>query len=324
MNIYYYIPPNPKPSWGVGMICYHILILNRLKFKATGITEEPNFKIGWLDVEIPVTSIREAKKEMNKDDFLIIPEFYSGREDLHKLKCRRIVFVQNAFYINDGLRNGMSYERMGFDAVFYYMSHLRRILPEFTSLPLYETPPFIAPYFFETNSSAPREKQILVYPKFQSRDYNILMYLLRKRLSGVIKPDNLLSHFKTGWRIVEIDNLTHKAVAQKMKKGAIFICLNTAEAFNSAIPEAMASGCINICYDGYGTRDILKDTVNAFVFPNNHIFELVDKVTDIVLNYDSYQDTLSSIRYNAMESAKEYSIENLEHSLLLFFESNRR
>lgn len=59
-----------------------------------------------------------------------------------------------------------------------------------------------------------------------------------------------------------------------MKKAAFFIATNTFESFNASVVEAMAAGCINVCYEGFGPRDYLENNSNAFVFNNNEAYEL--------------------------------------------------
>lgn len=82
-----------------------------------------------------------------------------------------------------------------------------------------------------------------------------------------------------------VKNLTHKEVAVEMQKSAFFISLNTFEALNTSIVEAMAAGCIVFCYEGFGARDYLADRVNAFSFKNNEAYELVETFCNQIDNY---------------------------------------
>lgn len=320
MKIYYYVPENDRPSWGAGMIYYHVWLLSKNNFEAYVLHDNNSYKLSWLKLDISYKYLDKPEFKINNDDFFVIPEFYADLPLFRKFKCKKIVFVQNAFYIFDGLKNAKNYEDIGINCVFYYMPHLKKILEGITKLPLYETPPFVAPYFFLNNfSNKVRKLRILLYPKFDNRDYLILKRMLEERLRLRVGKSFLQSLTANRWEIVELKNKKHQEVAQEMKNATFFISLNTTEAFNSSVPEAMAAGCINICYEGVGPGDFLVNNKNSFVFPNNHVFEIVDKIFELITNFDSIQEVLSEIRENAKVTANRYIIEKLEEQLLKFF-----
>lgn len=323
MKIYYFGPDNDRPSWGLGMIYYHVWLLNKNNFDAKLIHQKKSFRVSWLKLDVPIVYLEDQNFFIDKNDILIIPELHASDKWFAKLNCHKTVFVQNAFYLFDGLQ-GKTYEELGFNSVFYYLPHLRKLLNSLTKLPLYETPPFIAPYYYVENVIKTRRKTILVYPKFENKDYKILLYLLRNKLN--IKPKNILEKvfsFRDDWELIELKNLNHQEVAEQMQNATFFISLNTTEAFNSAVPEAMAAGCINICYDGIGPRDFLKNEENAFVFPNNDIFNLSEKLIDLVRNFHENIKILKSIQKNGLSLSLNYSIYNLEKSLINYFDSLR-
>src|SRR4051812_45196633 len=119
MGIYYYVPEQQRPSWGAGMIYYHVWLLAKNNINAFVLHDEKPFKLEWLSLQLPVCYINDRQLKINKDDILVIPEFYADLPQLKLFKCRKIVFVQNAYYIFDGLRNGCSYEDAGISSVFY-------------------------------------------------------------------------------------------------------------------------------------------------------------------------------------------------------------
>ena len=83
----------------------------------------------------------------------------------------------------------------------------------------------------------------------------------------------------------------------------------------------MAAGCIPVCYEAYGGRDFLRDGDNAYVFPNNYIYPLINKLFELMENYDTIQDELSIIRSNAQETASYYTEERMEKELISFYKS---
>lgn len=314
MPIYYFVPENDRPSWGAGMLYYHVFLLNKFNIPAVVLHERFPYRLKWLEVNVPFKYLNRTL-DIEKNDILVIPEYYADLFSLRKIQCKKIVFVQNAFYIFDGLKNGLRYEDLGIRCVLYYMPHLKKALKMITSLPLFEVPPFIAPYYFSQNELN-RKLRILIYPKFENRDWEILNRLLKEHLL-VRQQSKFLRLLKPGkiWEIVELKNRKHFEVANEMQNATFFISLNTNEAFNSSVPEAMAAGCINICYEGVGPGDFLRNNVNAFVFPNNHIFPLIEKVLELVSNFENFQDELSQIRANAYLTAESYRVEQLELSL---------
>ena len=44
----------------------------------------------------------------------------------------------------------------------------------------------------------------------------------------------------------------------------------------------MAAGCLPVCYEAVGGRDFLRDGVNSCVFPNHHLFALLDRLFSLL------------------------------------------
>jgi glycosyltransferase involved in cell wall biosynthesis len=320
MNIYYYLPENDRPSWGAGMIYYHTWLLQKNNFDAHVLYEKKPYRLKWLKLDVSFKYLDDASLKIQKEDILVIPEVCISHPALLKLTCKKIVFIQNAFYIYQGLGNFKNYEEAGIGQVFYYMPHLKKILSMITMLPIYETAPFIAPYYFADKINHTRKRRIILYPKFGNKEYDILKRILEDKL-GLRKKGTIEKFFasKNDWEIIELKDKTHHEVAKEMSDAAFFISLNTTEAFNSAVPEAMASGCINVCYEGVGPADFLEDKINAFVFSNNHVYPMAEKIINLVEQYDTMQDELEAIRINAKMTADQYRIEKLENQLVIFF-----
>lgn len=322
MAVYYYVVENDIPSWGTGIIYYHVWLLRKNKYNAHILHDMAPYKLPWLKLDVSFRYISDTSLQLNPDDYLVIPEFHADLPHLLKFSCKKVVFVQNAFYIFDGLKNQKSYEDIGISQVFYIMPHIKDVLEKITSLPLFQIPPFIAPYFYNNNDNQ-RKRRIILYPKYNNRDYSILIRMLQSTI-GLIEKKGFkkLLQKKNEWQIIELKNKKHDEVAEEMKQAVFFISLNTTEAFNSSVPEAMAAGCINICYEGVGPADFLANNKNAFVFSNNHIFGIVNKIIELVKNYDTIESELQLIRTSAKRTADKYKIDFVETSLLTYFGSH--
>jgi glycosyltransferase involved in cell wall biosynthesis len=128
-------------------------------------------------------------------------------------------------------------------------------------------------------------------------------------------------NFKKTGLIIELENRSHEEVAKLMKESAFFVSVNTHEAFNSTVPEAMAAGCIVVCYEAYGPKDFLINNQNAFVFPNNYVYPLISKLYELIDNHLNIQNKLAEIRSNAYKTACKYTMRNTEHALIDFFQN---
>ena len=126
---------------------------------------------------------------------------------------------------------------------------------------------------------------------------------------------------ESSWKVLVLKEKTHRETADILRKSAFLANVNCREAFNTTVPEAMAAGCIPICYDAYGGRDFLENGINAYVFPNNHIYPLLEKLFELMDNYDSVQEELSRIRNNAFQTACRYREEHTEKVLTDFYTS---
>jgi glycosyltransferase involved in cell wall biosynthesis len=194
------------------------------------------------------------------------------------------------------------------------MPHIQQIIEAHYGLPAAIIPPFVAPYFFIAPGDLhheSRRRQIVIYPKPGSQDdHDILSKVLTRHLEST-----------PGWELAEMSGHSHRETAALLQESTFFVSLNTREAFNTSVPEAMAAGCIPICYEAFGGQDILRDGENTFVFPNNYIYPLIDKLLDLIDHHDSIQDDLIRMRENAFETASRYTRDNTQASLLAFFKA---
>ena len=198
---------------------------------------------------------------------------------------------------------------------------MKNPITKFTNLKTTTIRPYIADYFFSSSQIINnREKIILLYPKKHQFEYSLIKQILFNYL------DNLEVSFisrvtQNNWRVKELVGLSHRQVSTLMKKSMFLITTNTFEAFNTSVPEAMASGCINICYEAFGPSDFLSNTNNSFVFPNNHAIELVEKTIELIQNFDQYERLFETIRFNGLSIASEYTLSKMENDLVTYFSS---
>lgn len=312
-TIWYFLPDYDQPSWGMGMLYHHVELLTKNGFTAVILHERSPFKVDWLEASVPIRHLDQDGIDFLDEDIMVVPETLAGDKRILNIQARKVVFIQNCFLITRNLTKAYTYRELGYEHAFTYLPHLHKIIHQHFTIDTTDIPPFVAPYFYVSphNPNQPkRKKQLVLFPKTGLPDYDILQKLLFKKLSQTAT-----------WELIELKNKPHREVAEIMKASAIFVSTNTHEAFNSSVPEAMAAGCIVVCYEAYGPKDFLENRQNAFVFPNNHIYPLIDTLYELMDNYDDIQAQLAALRTNAYRTACTYRKENTEKALVQFFGS---
>lgn len=318
--IYYFIPAHNEASWGIGMLYQHVNLLKRNGFDATVVHEKNSVQMDWLDVDVPAISMQADSFKPNQRDFLVIPEVCANNPVFSELTCRKLVFVQGSFLMLPNLNEHENYKTLGFEHALVILPHMKTIVENHFGVPASVVPPFVAPYFFldkDALINGTRKRRIIIYPKAGYidaglPDYEIVNRFLRRRLALVNKTS-------LKWELKELRNLTHMETAQLMQDSAYFINLNSLEGFNTTVPEAMAAGCIPVCYDAFGGRDFLQDGFNAHVFPNHYAYPLLEKVFELIDRYDQMREENLEIRKQARATASQYTAGHTERALLNFY-----
>ncbi|WP_066221477.1 glycosyltransferase [Formosa haliotis] len=323
MRIYYYIPYHDKPSWGIGIVMHHISILNENGFNASAIIRDEKTTYEWLDFDVPSITRKDFKSvKLEKQDVLVVPEVSVDFKSLKKLNCIKILFIQNLGYVFNNLPKNETHKSLGFDYVFSIMPHMSGVIEKYIDLPEVMIPPFILENFKveETKMGFDHKKnKIVMFPKFDQIDYKIVYSLLNRRYG---KKLNFFERKK--WEIVELKGYTHKEVSDVFKESKFFIALNTFESLNASIVEAMASGCIVYTYEGYGSRDFIRDGENCFSFQNNEPYLLVEKLNQFIDQISTNGDLIYEMQKNARHTSESYSRSKTEYALVEFFNTLKR
>ncbi|HEV3197043.1 MAG TPA: glycosyltransferase [Bryobacteraceae bacterium] len=314
-RILYYTPDTNQPSWGIGMLYTHVRLLVENGFDARVLHRQSAFRLAWLDIEVPREALDDPDFHLSPDDLLVVPEVVVARQVVRDLHCRRIVFVQGSSLIVPGLREHHGYADLGYERAIAVMPHVAKILERHFDLPVSVIPPSIAPYFFADlvaqavpPANPERQPQIALYPKPLCEDQQNLEWLLRRGLSG-----------REPWRLVELCGLSHRQVAEVMRQSAFHVSVNCQESFNATVPEAMAAGCIPVCYEAYGGQDFLRDGHNAYVFPNHHLYPLVERLFELMDDYPNRSEELATMRARAFQTATGYREARTAQALVEFY-----
>lgn len=315
MAIYYYVPDNNNPSWGVGVIYNHVKALNEGREEAYIVHEKKGFTLSWLKVNVPV-KYNDGKllQTLTKDDILVVPEVAVNLHDLKRLKCTKVLFIQNVGYLFESMPEAETHKSLGFNYVFIIMPHQIQLVKRHIGLPYYLIPPCVSDAFFIENRKIRREKTILLYPKQYQIDYTIVKHLLLREIE---KYNQCIgrNRKRDKWRIQELKGYKHKDIPILMQRSEVFVSLNTFEALNTSVVEAMASGCIVFTYEAIGPKDYLINGKNSFVYGNNEAYELVAGLIEFVGSYADRSVSISEMRDNARDTAGIYNRKRMEDDL---------
>jgi len=309
MQVYYYAPDTQTPSWGVGMLYCHVRILCAHGVDAFVLHGKPGFRARWLDIQAPRAYRERASFRTHAQDILVVPEVFSAEPDALRRAGRRIVFVQASSYIAPGLGSARDYRQLGYIGAMAVMPHVREIVEKHYGVAAPVVPPCIAPYFFQdrVKRNRPRSRQVVLCPKVACRDFPIVRQILRDRAGPL------------GWRVAELENKSHREVARVLRRAALLVNVNCQESFNATVPEAMAAGCIPVCYEAFGGRDYLRHGTNAYVFPTHHAYPLLERTLEVMASYDDIQPELRRVRRGGLETANQYTEARTEKALLEYF-----
>jgi hypothetical protein len=309
MRVLYYVCDTNVPSWGIGMIYTHVRLLCANGIDAAVLHNQPGFRPEWMGFDAPRLYRRDASFRIHPDDLLVVPEVHAAEPDALNLTRRRIVFVQASSYIASGLGNAKSYRELGYRRAIAIMPHVREILERHYGMAAPVIPPCVAPYFFggESKRVAARKRQVVLCAKAGCRDFPIVRQMLRSRVRAL------------GWSVVELKDKPHRYVARIFRQAAIHVNVNCQESFNATVPEAMAAGCIPVCYEAFGGRDYLRDGENACVLPTHHAYPLVERTLQLMTTWDAKERHLRRLQRGGQATARRYTEALTEKALVAYF-----
>lgn len=310
--IYYLIGDNPAPSWGTGMLYEHVRLLRELGHEACVLHHQEPYRPSWRELEVPVRYLDEPDFAASRSDVVVVPEVLAASEAARRQPWRRVIFVQGSFLILRGLGGSGDYAAAGYEAAMAVLPHVARVVERHFGLPAEIVPPFIAPYFSEA-SPHPRRKRILLAVKEGYR----LAGVPDEEIAGALLAREIAK--RPEWSLVHLTGWTHREVAELMRTSMLLVNVHSHEAFNTTVPEAMAAGCVPVCYQAGGGRDFLRDGENAVVFPNQEVYALVERVCDLIDRFDEHQPFLERLREGGRTTAASFRPEATAQALARFF-----
>lgn len=313
--IYYLIGDHPDPSWGVGMLYEHVRLLRAAGRDAQILHHQAPFRPTWLDLQVPVTYLDAPSFAPDARDIVVVPEVLAASPQVQQYPWRKIVFVQGAYLILAGLGGAPDYPALGYEAAIAVLPFVSQVVERYFGLHAPVIPPFVAPYFYLPAEPPPRERRVLLAFKDGYRaagipDAAIAEALLVREIAR-----------RPGWAFERMTGLSHRDTAKRMQSSLFLVNVHSHESFNTTVPEAMAAGCVPLCYEAGAGRDFLRDGDNALVFPNQQVFALVEKLCELMDRYDAGELTsqLAVWRDGGRRTLDHYQPELTAAALIRFF-----
>ena len=276
-------------------------------------------KIEWFDHDLSFDSLNSAVANIESNGIIIIPEVMAANPIFSQLKTRKYVFVQNAFLIAGNLGPHSDYRSLGYEGAIVVMEHIADVLQTFWPIDVHIVPPYVPDYFYAREIMKPpsgRTLNILLFPKSGYQNAGYYDYtILRKILT------NHLGQTKASWNLIDLKNIPHKQVSELMQNSVFMLNTNCFESLNATVAEAMAAGCVNLCYEAYGGMDYLKNKVNAYVFPNNYIYSMAKQVIKLIDKFEEHTIELRSIQNHAKRTARKFYKEYTIKALANFYDN---
>ena len=266
--------------------------------------------------DLPVVSIKDDKVEINIEDIIVVPEYYSNvLEQLSNIKCVKVMLLQQKEYMFETLSLGSRWSNFGFDKVITTTNNTKKyVLEYFPETLVHIIPPFIGDNF------KPSEKPLKPYiaiscrNRSKSRKFISEFYLKFPQLRWITFRDMV--------------QMTYDEFAASLKECFVSLWVDEESTFGTFPLESMKCGVPVIgkipnnepdwlgengmwTYDESKLVEILGTYVLAWLEGVELTDEIKNKMKDTLLPYDSSitENNIISV-FNSFKNKREEQIKN--------------
>lgn len=141
--------------------------------------------------DLPVLSIKDDKVEINIEDTIVVPEYYSNvLEQLSNVKCTKVMLLQQKEYMFETLSIGSRWSSFGFDKAITTTKNAKEYISEyFPEVLVHIIPPIIGDNFKPSNKPKKPYIAISCRSRSKSRKFISEFYLKFPQLRWVTFRD---------------------------------------------------------------------------------------------------------------------------------------
>lgn len=180
--------------------------------------------------DLEVVSIKEDKVEINVDDTIVVPEYYSNVLDqLLNVKCVKVMLIQQKEFMFETLSIGSRYVDFGFDKIITTTETAKKYISEyFPENIIYVIPPIIGDNFKPTEKPTKPYVAISCRDRVKSRKLISEFYLKYPQLRWITFRDMV--------------QLTYDEFADSLKECAVSLWVDDESTFGTFPLESMKCG----------------------------------------------------------------------------------
>jgi hypothetical protein len=271
------------------------LTLNQNGITSKILVEDKNYTgvDSWLGdkyKELEVVSIKDDKVEINIDDTIVVPEYYTNTlQQLSNIKCIKVLLVQQKEYIYENLSIGSRFSDFGFDRIITTTEASKKYLLEyFPESLVFIIPPIIEDIFEPSTSVIKPFIAISVRDRSVQRKIISEFYLKFPQLRWITFRDMI--------------QMTYEDFAKNLKECMVSLWVDDDSTFGTFPLESMKSGVPVVgkipdtepdwlsenglwTYDSNKIVDILGTYILAWVEGVELTQEVKDKMKETLLPY---------------------------------------
>lgn len=311
-RIFYFCPDFSSPSGGTKRLYRHVVQLNRQGLDACIVHQKRGFVLTWHGYKVPILWL-EDNLEFTAQDILVFPEgMASLMKQTDHFPCTRIAIALNWAYVYGNLPKTENWKDYGIRQAITPSPLIKDFLE--WSMDLDVT---LIDNYVDTKR----------YSYQPHRKRNTIAYMPRKNLAGEIirsifeKKEGLRKIYK--W--IALKDLTEEEYSKQLVEAKIFLAASLEEGVHASVLEAMASGCVVVCFSGVGGNDYMirdGDKQNCFLAENGNYLELGRTLEQVIIQWENDSHIYDLVIQNAIETAKVFEDFDREGmSLKRYFES---
>lgn len=180
--------------------------------------------------ELEVVSIKEDKVEINIDDTIVVPEYYSNVLDqLANIKCVKVMLIQQKEFMYETLSVGSKWSEFGFDKVITTTNGAKKYISEyFPETIVYVIPPIIGDNFKPTEKPTKPYIAISCRDRIKNRKFISEFYIKYPQLRWIAFKDMV--------------QLTYEEFSDALKECAVSLWVDDESTFGTFPLESMKCG----------------------------------------------------------------------------------